>query len=318
MRSGSSRLAVGTLLGCLVLRAGQEEPLIRADVNVVVLHATVKDGRNRFVHGLSRDAFKVTEDGVPQQISFFSSEEVPVAVGLVIDESGSMMRRRPDVITGALSFIAASHPKDEMFVVNFNEAAKTGLPDGRPFSSSAPELRDALMSMEPAGQTALYDGIMLGLRHLDQATLSKKVLLVVSDGADNRSRHTLEDVVKLADRNGVILYTVGLFDQTSDDKNPGVLRRLARQTGGSVYLPDDLSEMKRICAEIAQDVRNQYAVGYASGNAKLDGAYRRVALTAVDDKGKALKVRTRTGYFGAKEREPAVKETGQPALPAPK
>lgn len=319
MRTSSLILAAATLAGGLHAQdppKPEQEPTFRSEVNVIVLHATVKDGRNRFVSGLSKEAFKVTEDGSPQPITSFSAEDVPVAAGLVIDHSGSMTGRRPDVYSGAMTFIRASHPEDEMFVVNFNASAKLGLPANQPFSSNPSELRDALLSMQPEGQTALYDGIMLGLRHLEQAKRTKKVLLIVSDGADNRSTHSLEEVVNIADRNGIILYTIGLFDENSDDKNPGVLRRLARQTGGLVYLPPDVSSLTRICGEIAQDVRNQYAVGYTSGKS-LDGAYHKVTLTAVDEKGKELRVRTRTGYFGAKANQPAVRETVPPPPPAP-
>jgi Ca-activated chloride channel homolog len=296
--------AVVLSLVCLTAALPQEPKpdtfVLRSDVNVIVLHATVQDRDGGFVSGLDQSAFKISEDGVPQQITIFSSEDVPVAVGLVMDNSGSMTRRRADVITGALTFIKERKPDDEIFVVNFNNTAELALPDDRPFSADAVELRTALMKGEVGGQTALYDGIALALNHLDKAKLRKKVLLIVSDGGDNRSKKKLEDVVKMADRAGVLMYTIGLFDEHSEDRNPGVLRRLARQTGGLAYMPKDLKEVSSICSQIARDIRNQYTVGYSSSKASADTAFHQVKLTAVDTSGRQLQVRSRTGFYGVK------------------
>ena len=181
-------LGLFSLSATLAQEPNPETFVLRSDVNVIVLHATIQDRDGGFVSGLEQSAFKITEDGAPQQITVFSSEDVPVAVGLVIDNSGSMTRRRADVITGALIFIRERKPDDEIFVVNFKDSAELALPPDRPFSTDVVELRTALMKSEVGGQTALYDGIALALNHLDKAKLRKKVLLVVSDGADNRSK----------------------------------------------------------------------------------------------------------------------------------
>src|SRR4051794_964813 len=198
-------------LAAMMQAAAQQPPpspenyVVRSDVNMIVVHATVQDGRGAFVSGLSKDAFAIAEDGVKQQIAVFSSDDVPVAVGLVIDNSGSMGRRWADVMTGALTFIRDSKPEDEMFVVHFSESARLGLPPERPFSGNLLELRAALMTGNVSGHTALYDGIALALDHLNKASVMKKVLLIVSDGGDNRSHNRLNDIVKRADRAGVLI-----------------------------------------------------------------------------------------------------------------
>jgi VWFA-related protein len=282
---------------------------------MIVIHATVQDRQGAFVSGLTKDAFTISEDGVRQQIAAFTSDDVPVAVGLVIDASGSMGGRWSDTITGALTFIRQSRTEDEIFVVHFSDAAQLALPADRPFSADFMELRTALLKGVVGGHTALYDGIALALDHFEKASLMKKVLLIVSDGGDNRSRNRLDDVVKRADRAGVLIYTIGLFDEHSDDQNPGVLRQLANQTGGLVYLPKDLKSLTTICSQIARDIRNQYTLAYSSAKASADSAYHKIRVTAVDDRGRQLRVRSRTGFFGLKTSPGA--EAGPQPRPAP-
>jgi len=295
--------------------ADSKDYVLRSDVNMILLHATVQDSHGAFVSGLPKDSFSITEDRVKQPITFFRSDDVPVAVGLVIDNSGSMVKRRADVITGALIFIRDSRPEDEMFVVNFNDRAELGLPPEKDFGHTTNELRSALLKGEVGGQTALYDAIDLAITQFKKANLMKKVLLIVSDGADNRSKRTLKDVVRDADRAGVLIYTIGLFDENSEDKNPGVLKQLARQTGGLSYMPSDLSQLSNICSQIAKDIRNQYTIGYSSQKASLDSAFHEVKVTALDAQGKPLRVRTRTGFYGAKAS--AVTETERQPRPSP-
>jgi VWFA-related protein len=290
-----------------------DDYVLRSDVNMVVIHATVQERGGAFVSGLTKDAFAVEEDGVRQKLTVFSSVDVPVAVGLVIDSSGSMANRRADVITGALFFIRESRPEDEIFVINFNDTAEPGLPPDRPFSSDVNELRAALMKGVVQGHTALYDAVALALDHFEKASRMKKVLLIVSDGGDNRSSNRLEEVVRRADRAGVLMYTVGLFDEHSADKNPGVLRQLARQTGGLAYLPEDSAKVSEICSQIARDIRNQYTLGYVSGKAAGDAAFHGIKVTAVDSRGRKLRVRARTGFYGTQ----GIRETAQPARPSP-
>jgi len=292
-----------------------ENYVIRADVNMIVVHATVQDRRGGFVSGLSKDAFTITEDGVKQQIVGFSSDDVPVAVGLVIDNSASMGGRWSEVITGALTFIRDSKPEDQIFVVHFSDTARLGLPEDHPFSADPAELRTALLKGIVGGHTALYDGVAQALDQFEKASLIKKVLLIVSDGGDNKSHNRLNDIVKRADRAGVLIYTIGLFDEHSEDKNPNVLKQLARQTGGLAYLPKDVTRVPEICSQIARDIRNQYTISYNSSKASADSGYHQIKVTALDADNNQLRVRSRTGFFGVPS--PTTKETEPQPRPSP-
>ena len=272
------------------------------NVNLVVLHATVLDRKSGFVSGLQKEDFHVYEDGAPQLIRVFDHEDVPVAVGLAVDNSGSMGRKRKDVTSAALAFVRSSNPRDEMFVVNFNERVSFGLPYTQLFSASAVELEGALNDVPASGRTALYDAIEAGLNHLKKATLHKKVLIAVSDGGDNASHHKLGEVLDDAGRSDAIIYTVGLFDEAEEDRNPAVLSKIARATGGETFLPLETSQVVPICEQIAADIRNQYTIGYIPSNQKLDGTHRTIKVTATGRHGEKLLVRTRAGYIAPPER----------------
>jgi VWFA-related protein len=310
---------ISTVLGylpLLFLIAGQclpgqtvpppENPTISVNVNLVVLHATVLDRKGGFVSGVQKEGFHVYEDGAPQVIRVFDHEDVPVAVGLAVDNSGSMSRKRKDVTAAARAFVRASNPLDEMFVVNFNERVTFGLPDTRLFSASTAELERALNGIPASGRTALYDAIEAALNHLKKATLDKKVLIVISDGGDNASHHKLGEVLDDAGRSDAIVYTVGLFDEAEENRNRGVLMKIARATGGEALLPQETSQVVAICEQIATDVRNQYTIGYVPSNQKLDSTRRTIKVTATGRHGEKLLVRTRAGYIAPPER------TGQP------
>ena len=283
------------------------DPTISVNVNLVVLHATVLDRKGGFVSDLQKDDFRVYENGAPQAIRVFDHEDVPVAVGLAVDNSGSMSRKRKDVTTAALAFVRSSNPRDEMFVVNFNERVTFGLPDTQLFSASAGELEGALNGVPANGRTALYDAIEAGLNHLKKATLDKKVMIAISDGGDNASHYKLGQVLEDAGRSDAIIYMVGLFDEAEEGRNPGVLRKIARATGGEAFLPDETSQVVPICEQIAADIRNQYTIGYIPSNEKLDSSQRTIKVTATGRHGEKLLVRTRAGYIAPSER------TGRPA-----
>jgi Ca-activated chloride channel homolog len=293
------------------------EATISVDVDLVVLQATVRDKKGGFVSGLEKRDFQVFENGDPQAIHVFQHEDVPVAVGLIVDNSGSMSRKRKDVTAAALAFVKSSNRRDEMFVVNFNERVSFGLPDTRLFSASPAELEAALNGVPARGMTAVYDAIDAGLDHLKKATLDKKVLIVISDGGDNASRHTLEQVLESAGRSDVMIYTIGLFDEDDEDRNPGVLRKIARATGGEVFLPKETSEVVPICERIAEDIRNQYTIGYAPSNRTLDSAYRTIRVTATGRHNEKYTVRTRTGYIASSEgkESPGTHNTPEGKLP---
>jgi VWFA-related protein len=198
--------------------------------------------------------------------------------------------------------VRASNPKDEMFVVNFNERVSFGLPDTRLFSASEGELESALNGIPASGRTALYDALEAGLDHLKKATLDKKVLIAISDGGDNASHYKLAQVLEDAGLSDAIIYTVGLFDEGEEDRNPGVLRKIARATGGEAFLPQLASEVVPVCERIAVDIRNQYTIAYIPSNQKLDNAQRAIKVTATGRHGEKLLVRTRAGYVASPER----------------
>jgi VWFA-related protein len=278
------------------------ESTISVDVNMVVLHATVLNRQGGFVSGLRKEDFRVYEDGSPQAIRVFDHEDVPVAVGLAVDNSGSMVRKRKDVTAAALAFVHASNPRDEMFVVNFNERVSFGLPDTRLFSASAAELEAALNGVPAYGRTALYDALEAGLDHLKQAALDKKVLVAISDGGDNASQHTLRRLLEDAGRSDVIIYTIGLFDEDDEDRNPGILKNIARATGGEAFPLRDTAKVVPTCEQIAKDIRNQYMIAYTPSNSKLDNAQRTIKVTVSGHHGEKLLVRTRSGYIASPER----------------
>jgi Ca-activated chloride channel homolog len=241
-----------------------------------------------------------------QVIRVFDHEDLPVAVGLAVDNSGSMSRKRKDVTSAALAFVRSSNPRDEMFVVNFNERVSFGLPYTQLFSASAVELERALNDVPASGRTALYDAIEAGLNHLKKATLDKKVLIAISDGGDNASHHKLDQVLQDAGRSNAIIYAVGLFDEAEEDRNPAVLSKIARATGGEAFRPLETSRLVPICERIATDIRNQYTIGYIPSNQKLDNTQRTIKVAATGRHGEKLLVRTRAGYIAPPER------TGQP------
>jgi VWFA-related protein len=238
------------------------EPTISVDVNLVVLKASVLDKKGGFVSDLRKEDFRVYEDGAPQTIQVFSHEDVPVAVGLEVDNSGSMGRKRHEVSAAALAFVRASNPRDEMFVVNFNEEVLFGLPDTQFFSADPAELERALSGVQAGGRTALYDALEAGMDHLKKAALDKTVLIAITDGEDNASQHTLRQVLEDAGRSDVIIYTIGLFDEDEHDTNPGVLKKIADATGGQAFPLPETSEVEPTCEQIAKDIRNQYTIAY--------------------------------------------------------
>ncbi len=271
--------------------------LISVKVNEVVLHATAQDGKGVLVSGLGKEQFQIYEDGVLQTVKHFGHEDVPVTVGLVIDNSGSMGRKRADVIAAALAFAHSSNPHDQIFVVNFNEKVSFALPDDVPFTDDVVQLQAALSRIISTGETALYDAVAAALEHLEKGAHDKKVLIVISDGGDNASKHTLAQIRSLAGQPGAIIYTVGIFDEQDGDQNPHVLKQLAKDTGGEVFLPESSKEVASICEQIARDIRNQYTITYIPANRKADGSYRLIQVKANEPRHKRLLIRTRTGYY---------------------
>lgn len=284
---------------------------IEVNVDVVVLHATALAHDNVLVSGLGKDDFQVYEDGVLQKVTYFSHEDIPVTVGLVIDNSGSMRSKRAGVIAAALVFAQSSNPQDQMFVVNFNEKVSFGLPDATPFTDQTAQLQDALARITTDGETALYDAVAVALEHLKKGNRDKKVLIIVSDGGDNASKRTLAQIADMAVKSEAIIYTIGIFDEMDGDQNPHVLRQLAKNTGGEAFLPESVDQIVPICERIAHDIRNQYTIAYVPTNRKRDGSYRAIQVKASAPGRGRLSIRTRTGYVApAASTAPATKAVG--------
>jgi Ca-activated chloride channel family protein len=278
---------------------------ISVNVNMVVLRATAQDQKGVLVSGLGKDDFQVYEDGVLQPIKYFSHEDIPVTVGLVIDNSGSMRPKRADVIAASLAFARSSNPLDQMFVVNFNEKVSFALPDNTPFTDQVAQLEVALSKIAANGETALYDAVAIALEHLKKGTRDKKVLIVISDGGDNASKHKLTEIMTLIGQPDATVYTIGIFDAQDGDRNPGVLKRLAKDTGGEAFLPESLTDVTPICERIAHDIRNQYTIAYVPTNRNRDGSYRAIKVQAGARGRGRLLVRTRTGYFAPSKSQPS-------------
>jgi Ca-activated chloride channel homolog len=293
------RLTLLCALAALSLSAQDPPPVatFRSDTRLVVLNVSVFDKAGRVVKGLAKSAFTVQEDGVSQEVKVFRQEDVPVALGLVIDSSASMKDKRDRVAGAALALVKASNPEDEVFVATFSEDAVIA----QDFTSSIPALEKSLRAIGSRGETAMRDALRLGIEHLRiKGKKDKKVLLVVTDGDDNSSLLSQQALVQVAQRNNVIVYGVGLLGAEAPEgaaRARKALEELTLATGGRSWFPQDVAEIERIAPEIAHEVRNQYIVGYTPTNEAADGSFRtvRVEVSAPE-----VTVRTRSGYYAPK------------------
>jgi VWFA-related protein len=269
--------------------------VFKTEVQEVTLHATVVDDHQRPVTTLDRASFQVYEDGRPQRITSFRREDIPVALGIVIDNSGSMRDKRPSVNAAALNLVRASNPQDQVCVVNFNNEYYLD----QDYTGNVGLLRDALERIEARGGTALYDAVVATSDHLmKSAKLQKKIILVVTDGEDTASRDTLEQAVRaIAVDGGPTVYTIGLLGGEREKKARRALRIIAEQTGGVAFFPASVNEVEAISQQIAHDIRNQYTIGYKPSTPKTEGGYRQVKVDAAASGYKKLQVRTRSGYY---------------------
>ena len=285
------------------------EYTLTVDVDHVVLHASVTDKNGRVISGLKRENFRVYEDNAAQEVSVFYHEDVPVTVGLVLDNSGSMTENKPSMMAGALRFAETSNPRDEVFVVNFKDDYYLDLGSGKDFTSDLEELQEALAKTTTGGNTSLWDAISASLGHLRRGTHQKKVLLILSDGVDSTSSLTFNKLLGEAQQAETALYFIGL--PCGQDAKRGVcrkakrdLRRLAEVTGGVAYFPVSITEVEALCRQVAHDIRNQYILAYYPTNSAHDGSFRAVRVEVVNPPKGAGKlfVRARTGYYSARER----------------
>jgi VWFA-related protein len=261
------------------------------------LPVIVTNQKGKAVSGLQEDSFHVFENGRPQQITLFEPEDVPVTVGLVIDNSGSMGSKRPEVVAATEEFAKSSNSRDEMFIVSFSQRASLGLPKGVPFTSDVQQLQAAASRTPAYGNTALYDGLAAALEHLQMGTAGRKALIVITDGGDNASRLSFQGLLKRAEASSAQIYTIGVFDKNYSGEDPSVLKRLAKVTGGKAYFPESPSQITAICRQIAQDLRHQYTIGYHPSSPNSDGKYHAIRVTARATGGGRLHVSTRAGYL---------------------
>jgi Ca-activated chloride channel family protein len=270
--------------------------VFKKDVDEVLLHATVQDAKNHIITSLDKAAFTVFEDGKPQTIISFHNQDIPVSMGIVIDNSGSMREKRAKVNQAALNLVRASNPKDEVFVVNFNDEYYLD----QDFTNDLLKLKEALEKIDARGGTALRDAVVASAEHLKlNGRLEKKVLFVVTDGDDNASNETLEQAVKeLSGENGPQVYAIGIL---GGDEHPKRARKaleiMAERTGGLAFFPQTLDEVDEISKTVAHDIRSQYLIGYKSTNPRSAGGFRQVRVEAkAKGRGKMV-VRTKSGYY---------------------
>ncbi len=292
-------------LGCLY--AGQTEappPPTAPDqqyrfstsVQMVVLQATVLNTKGTFIRGLRRNNFRVYEDEREQALGLFRHDDSPVAIGLIIDNSGSMRRKHAAVVAAAKTFARNSNPKDELFVVSFNEEVKLGLPKRQLFSGNARELERALPTVEGGGKTALFDALETGLSHVHELKQDKKALILISDGGDNASKHTLEQVVDDATNSDVVIYSIGLFGKYQDETDPAFMKRIAFVTGGEAFFPARPGQAATSCRRIAQTIRSEYTLGYSPLNSDQGDKFRAIKVQVKVQRRTNLVARTRIGY----------------------
>jgi VWFA-related protein len=274
--------------------------VFRKQVDEVVLHATVIDSKQHIVTNLDKGAFTVFEDGRPQTIASFHREDIPVAMCIVIDNSGSMREKRAKVNAAALNLVRSSNPNDEVCVVNFNDEYYLD----QDFTSNINKLKEGLEKIESRGGTALYDAVVASAAHLkEQAKLEKKVIFVVTDGDDNESSETLEQAVRrLQAENGPTVYAIGLLEGEDHAKHARrALQVMCERTGGIAFLPKTLDEVDAISRAVAHDIRSQYTIGYKPTTPKTQGGYREVKVEAKSPDRSKLTVRTKSGYYAGPE-----------------
>ena len=296
-------------LGAAAFGQPEDTPTFRADTRLVALHATVVDKNGKLVTNLAQNAFKVFENNVEQTIKIFKREDVPVSMGLVIDNSGSMRDKRAKVSAAALRLVRESNRDDEVFIVNFNDEAYLDVP----FTNDMKKMEEGLARIDSRGGTAMRDAVSMSIDWAkEKGKHDKKVLLVVTDGDDNTSQITLEKLVQKCQQSEILVYAIGILSQEERreaKRAQRALEALTRSSGGSAFFPLELNEVETIASEVAHNIRNQYILAYTPNNTVLDGSYRQIRVTANGPNRPV--VRTRTGYYATAQ--PAGKKTASSA-----
>jgi Ca-activated chloride channel homolog len=278
----------------------QEERVYKLNVNVDLteVHISVTDEKDRPVGNLQKENFRVFEDQTEQKLSLFKHEDIPVSLGLVIDNSRSMEPRKERLDAAALSFVRKSNPEDETFIVHFDDTARLD----RDFTGSIPLLEETLGGVKPYGQTAIYDALILALDHMRYAKNPKKSILLMTDGVDNSSKHTLDEAIEATGRSQVAVFTVGLLSVSGGQKAEDSLVRIAEASGGRAYFPQTVEEARANMERVARDLREQYTLGYVPSNPSRAGEWRSVRVEIIPPPGmpRATKLNAnyRRGYYG--------------------
>ncbi|HYR90082.1 MAG TPA: VWA domain-containing protein [Terriglobia bacterium] len=299
-------MVVSMVIGAQGVQQKDKDFTFSVDVQLVQLPVSVLDKDGHPVSGLQKDHFQVFEDGVLQEISLFKHEDVPLSVGLVIDNSGSMHNKRERVNRAALTFARESNPEDETFIVDFDDAVYLE----QEFTGNIADLVAALSHLDTRGETAIYDAVYLSAEHLNEGTKDKKALLLITDGEDNKSNYSLEKVLAKLRESKTTVYTIGLLEESDRGsffrKSPArkareVLERFAETTGGRAYFPKSVDEVEGLCRRIAHDIRNHYTLGYTPSNGKPDGSWRRITVRVNPPRTVSnVTVRAKEGYYAPK------------------
>jgi VWFA-related protein len=289
-------------------QAPGDTAVFRSDTRLVVLHASVVDRKGKLVTTLPQTAFKVFENGQEQQIKLFRREDVPVSLGILIDDSGSMREKRARVSAAALALVKASNRQDEVFIVNFNDEAYLDVP----FTNDVAKLEEGLQKIDSRGGTAMRDAISMSIDYLkEKAKKDKKVILVITDGNDTASMENLEKLVQKARQSEVLVYAIGLLGEEEpreSKKAKRALKALTEASGGLAYYPKLLPEVEQLSLDVANEIRNQYIIAYSPSIQALDGSFRQIKVT-VNGPGRPT-VRTRNGYYATPD-QPAKKDLSE-------
>jgi Ca-activated chloride channel family protein len=310
----SAKIASSIGLVCALLAFGQgtregsasespqtpDVPALRVDVDLVLLQATVTDSANKPVTGLKQQDFRVWEDKVEQQIDYFSAENVPLSTGIIFDISNSMEKKLPAALAAANTFLGMGDRGDEYFLIQFNDSPQLT----QDFTTDIARLQSRLFLAKAQGNTSLYDALYLGLDKVNRGVNSRKALLLITDGEDNRSHYSSSDVRQFAKEHDVMIYSIGIMDSVSllfsEHNGRGVLENLASMTGGVAFFPDRLDALESICAQIGFDLKNQYVLGYHPLNLSKDGKWRNIRVKTNTSKGMpAFSVRAKSGYYAS-------------------
>jgi Ca-activated chloride channel family protein len=279
----------------------QSDKRIKVDVDLVLVNTTVTDPYNRLVTGLERDNFRIFEDNQEQEVVHFSSEDVPISIGVVLDMSGSMSNKVDKARLAALQFFKTANPQDEFFLVSFNDRAQLV----SRFTNSIEELQNRMMYAGAKGRTALLDAIYLGLSQMKGARNTKRALLIISDGGDNHSRYNERDIKNFVREADVQLYAVGIFEplglrnRSAEELNgPSMLAEVTEMTGGRTFPVENLNDLPDIAAKIGMELRNQYVLGYKPSSAERDGKWHKIKVRLKPPRGlPPLNVYSRAGYY---------------------